>query len=48
MTYLALTGAGDYAASWLPVVMIPLVAWILPFLAFALLFLWIESDAVED
>lgn len=47
MTYLALTGAGDYAASWLPLVMIPLTAWILPFVAFAFLFLWVEDEAVD-
>ncbi|MBW4506403.1 MAG: hypothetical protein KME64_07835 [Scytonematopsis contorta HA4267-MV1] len=41
-----LTGA--YAASWLPWIMIPLVFYILPFPIFALLFLWIEKEDVEE
>ncbi len=41
-----LTGA--YAASWLPWIMIPLVFYILPFPVFALLFLWIEKEDIEE
>jgi photosystem I subunit 8 len=36
---------GDYAASWLPWLMIPLIFYILPFPIFALAFLWIEQEA---
>jgi photosystem I subunit VIII len=36
---------GDYAASWLPWLMIPLIFYILPFPVFALIFLWIENEA---
>jgi photosystem I subunit 8 len=35
---------GDYAASWLPWIMIPLVFYILPFPVFAILFLWIQKE----
>jgi photosystem I subunit 8 len=36
---------GDYAASFLPWIMIPLVCWLLPVVAMGLLFIYIESDA---
>ncbi|BAU06430.1 MULTISPECIES: photosystem I reaction center subunit VIII [Fischerella] len=39
---------GDYAASWLPWIMIPLVFYILPFPVFAILFLWIQKEASEE
>jgi photosystem I subunit 8 len=38
---------GDYAISWLPRLMIPLIFYILPFPVFALLFLWIEREDVD-
>jgi len=39
---------GEYAASWLPWIMIPLVFYILPFPIFALLFLWIEKEDIQE
>jgi photosystem I subunit VIII len=39
---------GDYAASWLPWIMIPLIFYILPFPIFALAFLWIEREASSN
>jgi photosystem I subunit 8 len=39
---------GDYGASWLPWIMIPMVFYILPFPIFALLFLWIEREVSEE
>lgn len=39
---------GEYAASWLPWIMIPLIFYILPFPVFALLFLWIEKEDIEE
>lgn len=39
---------GDYGASWLPWLMIPLIFYILPFPIFALVFLLIERETVED
>jgi photosystem I subunit VIII len=36
---------GDYAASFLPWIMIPLVCWVLPVVTLGLLFIHIESDA---
>lgn len=41
-----LTGA--YSASWLPWLMIPLIFYILPFPIFALVFLLIEKEDVND
>ncbi|MBF2050138.1 MAG: photosystem I reaction center subunit VIII [Elainella sp. C42_A2020_010] len=41
-----LTGA--YAGAWLPWIMIPLIFYILPFPVFALVFLWIERENVEQ
>ena len=39
---------GEYAASWLPWIMIPLIFYILPFPNFAILFLWIEKEDIEE
>jgi photosystem I subunit 8 len=39
---------GEYAASWLPWIMIPLIFYILPFPIFAILFLWIEKEDIEE
>ncbi|VEP15057.1 Photosystem I reaction center subunit VIII (modular protein) [Hyella patelloides LEGE 07179] len=39
---------GAYALSWLPWILIPLITYILPFPIFALVFLWIEKEAVEE
>ncbi|MEI6381989.1 MAG: photosystem I reaction center subunit VIII [Cyanobacteriota bacterium ELA615] len=36
---------GAYAASYLPWILIPVVTWIVPLVAFGLLFIHIESDA---
>jgi photosystem I subunit 8 len=36
---------GDYAASFLPWIFIPVVCWLLPVVALGLLFIYIESDA---
>ena len=36
---------GDYAASWLPWILIPMLTYILPFPVFAILFLWIERES---
>lgn len=36
---------GDYAASWLPWIFIPLITYILPFPVFAVIFLWIERES---
>lgn len=35
---------GDYAASWLPWIFIPLLTYILPFPVFAIIFIWIERE----
>ncbi|MEH2189621.1 MAG: photosystem I reaction center subunit VIII [Nostoc sp.] len=48
-TYLDITQlTGDYAASWLPWIMIPLVFYILPFPVFALVFIWIQKESSQD
>jgi photosystem I subunit 8 len=39
---------GQYAAAWLPWIMIPLVFYILPFPIFALAFLWIEKENMQE
>jgi len=39
---------GEYAASWLPWIMIPMICYILPFPVFAIVFLWIEREGSED
>ncbi|MGC9504004.1 photosystem I reaction center subunit VIII [Baaleninema sp.] len=36
---------GDYAASYLPWILIPTVAWLMPLVAMGLLFIYIEQDA---
>lgn len=40
--------SGNYAASWLPWIMIPMIFYILPFPVFAIVFLWIEREVGED
>jgi photosystem I subunit 8 len=35
---------GSYAASFLPWILIPVVTWLLPAVAFGLLFLYIENE----
>ena len=39
---------GDYAISWLPWIMIPLIFYILPFPIFAIVFLWIEKESNSE
>ena len=39
---------GSYAVSWLSWIFIPLITYILPFPVFALLFLWIEKEGIEE
>lgn len=39
---------GQYAAAWLPWIMIPLVFYVLAFPIFALAFLWIEKENIEE
>ena len=39
---------GDYAISWLPWIMIPLIFYILPFPVFAIIFLWIERESASE
>ncbi|MEM1253449.1 MAG: hypothetical protein AAGI69_13525 [Cyanobacteria bacterium P01_H01_bin.21] len=39
---------GDYAISWLPWIMIPLIFYILPFPIFAIIFLWIEKESNSE
>jgi photosystem I subunit VIII len=39
---------GSYAAAWLPWIFIPLITYILPFPVFALLFLWLEKEGLEE
>jgi photosystem I subunit VIII len=36
---------GDYAASWLPVAMVPFVGLVIPAVAMALLFIYIENES---
>lgn len=36
---------GEYAASFLPWILIPLIGWLFPAVVMALLFIYIESDA---
>ena len=36
---------GTYAASWLPWILIPVGAWLMPAVVMGLLFFYIESDA---
>jgi photosystem I subunit 8 len=37
--------SGDYAASFLPLILVPTVGWLLPAVTMGLLFIYIESDA---
>ncbi len=37
--------SGDYAASFLPWIFIPVVTWLMPVVVMGLLFLYIEQDA---
>ncbi|NBD33131.1 MAG: photosystem I reaction center subunit VIII [Cyanobacteria bacterium] len=37
--------SGEYAASFLPLVLIPTVCWLMPAVVMGLLFIYIESDA---
>lgn len=39
---------GEYAASWLPWIMIPIVCWLLPAVGMGLLFLYIERDQISE
>ncbi|MEO1095020.1 MAG: hypothetical protein AAFX01_08980 [Cyanobacteria bacterium J06638_28] len=39
---------GEYAASWLPWIMIPMIFYILPFPIFAIIFLWIERETNNE
>lgn len=39
---------GDYAISWLPWIMIPMVFYILPFPIIAIVFLWIEREGGSE
>ncbi|MBE9078948.1 hypothetical protein IQ241_16880 [Romeria aff. gracilis LEGE 07310] len=39
---------GDYAAAWLPWIMIPMIFYILPFPVFAIVFLWIEREGRDE
>lgn len=39
---------GDYAASWLPWILIPMITYIFPFPIFAVLFLWIEQEEPSE
>ncbi|USR90151.1 photosystem I reaction center subunit VIII [Phormidium yuhuli AB48] len=36
---------GDYAASYLPWILIPVVCWLMPVVTMGLLFIYIEKDA---
>ncbi|MGB3240674.1 MAG: photosystem I reaction center subunit VIII [Geitlerinemataceae cyanobacterium] len=36
---------GDYAASFLPAIMIPLSCWLMPLVVMGLAFIYIESEA---
>lgn len=40
--------SGEYAASWLPWIMIPMVFYILPFPVMAIIFLWLENEGIEE
>ncbi|MDC0833672.1 photosystem I subunit VIII (PsaI) [Geitlerinema sp. FC II] len=37
--------SGDYAASYLPWILIPVVCWLMPVVTMGLLFIYIEQDA---
>lgn len=36
---------GDYAASYLPAILVPIIGWLLPAVVMGLLFIYIESEA---
>lgn len=36
---------GDYAASFLPWILIPVVTWLVPLVVFGLLFIYIEQES---
>jgi photosystem I subunit 8 len=36
---------GEYAASFLPLILVPAVGWLMPAVVMGLLFIYIESDA---
>jgi photosystem I subunit 8 len=36
---------GDYAASFLPFILIPIIGWLMPAVVMGLLFIYIEKDA---
>ena len=36
---------GDYAASFLPWILVPMVGWLMPLVVMGLLFIYIESEA---
>ena len=38
---------GDYAASYLPYILIPVITWLLPLVGMGLLFIYIEGDAAQ-
>lgn len=37
--------SGEYAASFLPLILVPAVGWLMPAVVMGLLFIYIESDA---
>jgi len=37
--------SGEYAASFLPLILIPTIGWLMPAVVMGLLFIYIESDA---
>ncbi|NJL83472.1 MAG: photosystem I reaction center subunit VIII [Chloroflexaceae bacterium] len=37
--------SADYAASFLPYILVPVIGWLLPAVVFGLLFIYIESEA---
>jgi photosystem I subunit 8 len=39
---------GPYAASFLPWILIPVVCWLLPAVVMGLLFIYIESDNLDN
>jgi len=39
---------GDYAAAFLPWILIPVVCWLFPAVVMGLLFIYIEQDNIEE
>jgi len=37
--------SGEYAASFLPLILVPTIGWLMPAVVMGLLFIYIESDA---